>query len=176
MPEYDFTLKFQLPDSNLDSEIYLDQLYEHGCDDALIGIGQPGYIALNFIREAISASDALDSAIQNVLSAIPNAVFINASPDLVGITDIAHLLGCSRQNVRKLLLQYNSFAPPPVYQGAQSIWHLASVLAWLVEHKAYSIDRHLMEIARANMVLNLAQQRQTLPSDINEVFLHQTKT
>lgn len=55
MNEYDFVLRFQLPESNDHPERYLDTLYEAGCDDATIGVGLPGYIALGFYREADSA-------------------------------------------------------------------------------------------------------------------------
>ena len=73
-----------------------------------MGTGQPGSIALNFTREAISASAAIESAINNVKAAIADATFISASPDLVGITDIANLLGCSGHSVHKLLKENNS--------------------------------------------------------------------
>ncbi|MDJ0651145.1 MAG: DNA-binding protein [Xenococcaceae cyanobacterium MO_188.B19] len=169
MPEYDFTLKFKLSE-DLESEIYINQLYESGCDDALIGIGKPGYIALNFTREATSAILGISSAIKNIKAVIPNARLLNASPDLVGVTDIANLLGCSRQNIQKLISNDNRNFPTPIYEGAQSIWHLASVLTWLVEHKAYSINEHLIEISQATMMFNLAQQCQMLDPNIKNNF------
>ena len=44
MKLFEFTLKFALPKGELNSEIYVEQLATSGCDDALIGIGQPGKI------------------------------------------------------------------------------------------------------------------------------------
>jgi hypothetical protein len=38
MKEYDFTLKFNLQNSQADPDSYVDNLYEGGCDDALIGV------------------------------------------------------------------------------------------------------------------------------------------
>jgi hypothetical protein len=102
MKPFEFTLKFALPNGELNSEIYVDQLATSGCDDALIGIGQPGRIALQFSREASSANEAIISAIGDVKKAITDAQLTEATPDLVGITDIAELLGFSRQNIRKL--------------------------------------------------------------------------
>ncbi len=131
-----------------------------------MGTAQPGGIALNFTREAASASAAIESAINNVEAAIPDATFISASPDLVGIRDIARLLGCSRQNVQKLLKEENCFPPTPIYQGAQSVWHLANVLNWLVENKDYPVDSGLWEIALASMALNLAQQQQLVQKEL----------
>jgi hypothetical protein len=170
MREYEFTLKFKLPDSNTDSEIYIDRLYESGCNDALIGIGKKGYLALDFIRESSSAYEAIFSAIQDVRKVIPLADIVEALPDFVGVTDVANLLGCTRQNVQKLISKDNSQCPPAVYGGAQSIWHLAELLTWLVEYKNCSINESLIETARTTMNLNLAKKSQMLDPDMQENF------
>src|SRR5256885_15080855 len=44
--EYTFTLKYQLTDDDRDSQTLVERLGEAGCDDALVGIGQPGRLAL----------------------------------------------------------------------------------------------------------------------------------
>ena len=46
MKEYNFTLKFNFPDARIDPDRYIEQLYESGCDDALIGISKQGCIAI----------------------------------------------------------------------------------------------------------------------------------
>ena len=66
MKEYEFTLKFSLPDATVAPEVYLENLYAEGCDDALLGLGQRGRIALNFIRESTTAYKAISSAIADV--------------------------------------------------------------------------------------------------------------
>jgi predicted DNA-binding transcriptional regulator AlpA len=170
MREYEFTLKFKLPDSNIDPDIYIEKLYESGCDDALIGTGKKGYIGLNFIRESSSAYEAVASALRDVKKAIPQASLVEASPDFVGVTDVANLLGYTRQNIQKLISKDNSNCPSAVYGGAQSIWHLAEVLAWLVENKEYSIDESLVEIANITMNLNLAKQSEMLDPKLQENF------
>lgn len=162
MPEYDFTLKFKLSNPQISPESFLDKLYQSGCDDALIGIGKLGYLGLNFVRESTSAYEAIESAVANVRSVIPDAVLVSVSPDLVGITDIATLLNCSRQNIRKLLRENKSEHLPAVYEGSQSIWHLASVLNWLIEQKAYSIEQPLIDTATVAMNINLAIEHQSL--------------
>jgi len=96
MKEYEFTLKFSLPNFQVDPNEYIEKLYENGCDDALIGVGSKGYIALDFIREASSAYDAIASAITDVKQVIPNVSLINAAPDFVGLTDAAKILDCSQ--------------------------------------------------------------------------------
>lgn len=89
---------------------------------------------------------------------------------MVGVTDIANLLQCSRQNIRKLILKDNPRCPSPVYEGAQSIWHLAEILTWLIEDRAYSIEESLIETAKTTMILNLARQCQTIAPEIPENF------
>src|SRR5665213_3521009 len=101
MTSYEFMLNFTLPHRDDSPERYLDALYDAGCDDALVGVGQYGMIGLNFSRTATSAEEALRSAIENVREAIPGAYLVQAGPDLVGLTEMADIFGFSRQNMRK---------------------------------------------------------------------------
>jgi hypothetical protein len=153
--KHDFTLKFSLR-TGADPEAYVDRLYEAGCDDALVGIGRRGSIGLMFTREATSASDAVHSAIRDVKKAIPNAMLTEATPDFVGATDVADLVGCSRQNMRKLMLNCREGAPVPVHEGTPSVWHLAHVLRWLRDKKQYRISGELLDLAETTMRLNVA--------------------
>lgn len=162
MTEYDFLLKFNLPDHETDPESFIDALYEAGCDDATIGIGQNGRVALNFTREAASAFSAVSSAIADVKKAIPEASLIEATPDLVGLTDIAEIVGCSRQNIRKIVIGHKSVFPPPIHEGNSTIWHLAKVLQWFKAKGSYKIEDNLIEISSANMQVNIARQMQDL--------------
>jgi hypothetical protein len=166
MKEYEFTLKFKFSDPNIDPSNYIDALYEAGCDDALIGSGIKGSIAFDFIRESDSAYNAITSAIRDIKSVIPTLELVEASPDFVGISDLANLIGCSRQNIQKMLAKRDSDYPSPVYGSARSIWHLDELLVWLVKHKNYSIDTSLLEIAKTNKILNIANDYQKLDSDI----------
>ncbi|MCY7367332.1 MAG: DNA-binding protein [Chamaesiphon sp.] len=158
MKEYNFTLKFNFAGARIDPDCYIDQLYEAGCDDALIGIGKQGCIALDFTRSASSAFDAISSAIGDVKKVIPDASLIEATPDFVGLTDTAKILGCTRQNIRNLIFNGDTRSPSPVYEGTPSIWHLAEILTWLREDKTYSVDDSLLEVAIINMEFNLARK------------------
>jgi hypothetical protein len=168
MTEYSFTLKFKFPDGQLDPNSYIEQLYEGGCDDALIGIGKQGCIALDFIREAASAFEAISSAISDVKKVIPNATLIEAAPDFVGLTDTAKILGCTRQNVRNLIFNGETRSPFPIYEGTPSIWHLSEILIWLKEDKIYSIDDALLEVAKINMEFNLARKWRKVEPSLQE--------
>lgn len=154
--DYEFTLRFTLPSPAVDMDDVADALYEHGCDDALIGIGQVGRVGLDFTRSAASAREALMSAIADVLSAIPGAALVEASPDLVGVREVAALFGCSRQNIRKLILGSPSTAPAPAHEGSSSLWHLGTLLRWLAQEKRYKVDPGLLALADATMQVNLA--------------------
>jgi len=154
MNKYEFTLTFALPEQQPDPEQYLEVLYEAGCDDALAGTGQTGMIALEFTREARSAVAAVKSAMANVTAAIPTAELIEAKPDLVGLSDVADILQCSRQNVRKYMVNYAGF-PKPVYSGAASLWHLCELAAF----NRFKIPGPLAELSMATFRLNLEIQQ-----------------
>lgn len=170
MKDYDFILKFDLPNHETDPEQFVNALYESGCDDASVGIGQKGRIALNFIRQSESGLEAIISAISNVKAAIPGVKLIEATPDLVGLTDIADILGFSRQNMRKIAVTNKSEFPTPVHDGNVSLWHLFKVLKWLKASRNYKIDDVLIEISKTNMQVNLASQVRDVDFDILPVF------
>ena len=166
MKEYDFALMFRLNQSDVNLSHYLDSLYEAGCDDALPGIGKPGYLALDFIRESSSAYDALETAIANVRSVLADAELIHVSPDLVGIKELANIFNCTRQNIQKFVSK--TTFPNPVYKGSQAIWHLAAVLDWFVAN-GYEVDLKLWEVAELAMSINLQIENQTAkPQVLNQ--------
>ncbi len=155
--EYEFTLKFKLPASEVSADGLVDRLAAEGCDDALVGVGQPGRVALDFTREAGSASEAVLGAIADVQRAIPGSTLIEAGPDYVGLTDVAELIGVSRQNMRKLMASHLDF-PSPIHEGSTQVWHLESVLKWLAARGAYNIEGRILEIAHIAMQCNVAKE------------------
>lgn len=56
---FTFTLHYQLACDESDMDALVERLAEEGCDDALVGVGQPGRLALEFVREAPSAHYAV---------------------------------------------------------------------------------------------------------------------
>jgi hypothetical protein len=162
--EYTFTLKYQLAEDDRDPGALVERLGEAGCDDALVGIGQPGRLALEFTREATDAEEAVRSALADVRRAVPSARLIEVAPDLVGLTDVAEIVGVSRQNMRKLMLAYPSSFPAPVHEGSASIWHLADVLTWLQVKGSYSLAQAMLEVAQVALQVNVAKEGRRLPS------------
>lgn len=153
MTEYEFELTFALPDSEANGEDYLDALYDAGCDDALVGVGQLGTIGLSFTREAESAEEAVSSAIDNVCAAVPGAELAEAKPDLVTLTEVAELAQFSRQYARKMAPQF----PRPVFTGRKiQLWHLSEV-ALVAGAK---IPAPAAEVSRVIQRLNVEREQQ----------------
>lgn len=76
---FTFTLNYELTSVEIGIDALVERLAEEGCDDVLVGVGQPGRLALEFIREAPSARDAIEGAIEDVRRAVPNARLIEAA-------------------------------------------------------------------------------------------------
>lgn len=153
--EYEFTLKYRLADDQA-PETLVERLYAAGCDDAVVGVGQPGRLALAFAREADNAQAALQSALDAVREVLPQAQLIEASPDLVGLTDVAQRMGVTRQNMRKLMLTHYRSFPAPVHDGGTALWHLADVLAWMQARGGYPVESPVLELASAAMRINIS--------------------
>ncbi|MGA7779289.1 MAG: DNA-binding protein [Paraburkholderia sp.] len=166
--EYDFTLKYQLAADDCDLDQIVERLAEAGCDDATIGVGQPGRVALVFAREGATALQALLSALEDVKQAVPSARLVEAAPDFVGLTDVADVAGVSRQNMRKLMLSHAAEFPIPVHEGNPSVWHLSDVLTWLNTRGGYDIKPDVLEIARSAKQVNLAKEARELEPRINQ--------
>jgi hypothetical protein len=156
LSEYDFTLRFDTSEVGLSPEECVERLAECGCDDALIGTGIPGRIALDFVRDAESAEEAVLGAIADVKTALPEATLVEAGPDFVGFTEVAEIVGRTRQNMRKLLLASSTPGPVPVHEGTSTVWHLAPVLRWLRDEKDYAIEQSEVELAEMTMRVNVA--------------------
>lgn len=165
--KYTFVLKYQVSGDESDTDSLVERLAEAGCDDALVGIGQPGMLALEFTRQAGTAKAAIHSALMDVRRAIPSARLIEAAPDLVGLTEVAELVGVSRQNMRKLMLTHTGGFPLPVHAGSASIWHLIDLLTWLQAKAGYAIDRGVLDVAAATLQVNLSWEVRRLSPATN---------
>lgn len=162
--EFTFTLKYKLPEHESDLDDVAERLTGGGCDDALIGIGQPGRIAIEFMREAPSAIEAFSTALEDVKRAVPGAVLIEATPDLVGLTDVADIIGVTRQNMRKLAMSHTKTFPAPVHAGSATIWHLAEVLFWMQSRKTYNIPQVTIDTAQVAMHVNIKKEQKRIAS------------
>ena len=165
--EYVFTLKYRLSAEDCDLDEIVERLGEAGCDDATIGVGQPGRIALVFSREGASAFEALVSALKDIKQAVPSARLVEAGPDFVGLTDVAEVAGVSRQNMRKLMLSHAIDFPPPVHEGSASVWHLSDILGWLTARGGYDIKADVFDVAKSAKQINLAKEAREIEPQLN---------
>lgn len=175
MKDYEFTLKFALPNVDADPQTYIDTLMEAGCDDALIGLGTKGRIALDFSREAESAIEAILSAISDVQKAIPRATLIECDPDFVGVSGIASIFKVSRQAIQKMVKTFSDTFPAPVHSGTTQIWYLIKILNWSNAHtQKHTFDGTLLEIASAarevNVYKEISELESPTPKNITRVF------
>lgn len=173
MSVYEFTLTFSLPQKQgggENPEQYTDALYEAGCDDALIGNGTHGSITLDFMRESAAAEEAVSTAIDNVKTAIPGAELNEVKPDLVGVSAIAKLLNCSRQNVQKHVTSDPFDFPVPAYTGRSPLWHLAEIASWILGEQnqiKMTLDEEIYEISKVAFKLNINVQKSRLERNTN---------
>ena len=167
MSEFSFTLIFTLPENGQNPEQWIEALGAQGCDDALVGVGVTGRIALNFIRGASDAKLAVVSAIQDVKRIIPGTALVEVMPDLVGLTDIAELLGFSRQYIRKVMVSREAF-PQPVHDGKTAIWHLEPVLRWMRETGVSKVPLPLVELSAVTRQCNLQRELASLDRNMQK--------
>jgi len=139
-----------------------DELFESGCDDAVLG-SRDGVTFLEFEREADTLADAILSAIANVQST--GAFVVRVEPDdLVTAAEIARRIGRTRESVR-LLVQGErgpgTFPPPAAsLTGKSPIWRWAEVARWFADNYAEHGDLSAADasvIAGINSALELRQ-------------------
>ena len=117
-------------------------------------------LSLSFTREAINASVAVESAINDVKKAIPSAKLVEATPDIVNISEISSILGHSRQYTRKLFNFETSSLPAPIHICNPSIWHLSEILDWLksLGKQENKINENLFELSLITKQINIKRQ------------------
>ena len=155
--EYEFTLKFKLDTKDANHDELVARLGAAGCTDALVGLGVAGHLGLEFVREAGSAEEAILSAMADVKGAIPSAKLVEVGPDFVGLTDVADLVGVSRQNMRKLMVTHAEDFPAPVHTGSSSVWHLALILEFM-SGRQYQLAQAMVDVARTAMRVNITKE------------------
>lgn len=144
---------------------------EHYNLDVVLAVGYravriEGRIALNFIREAASAKPAIISALTDVKRVIPHARLLEVTPDFVGLSDVAELLGVSRQNMRKLMVTHPLSFPAPLHEGSAAIWHLTVLLEWVITRAGYQVHQRLRDVAHVAMQINLTKESDLLEEPV----------
>ena len=107
-------------------------------------------------------------AVSEVRAAIPEARLIEVAPDLVGLTDLAGIVQCSRQYMRRLMIDGGESFPLPLHDGKTALWRLAKVLRWLRDKKHYRVDEPLLAIAETNVQFNIARETAEMDAGIQQ--------
>jgi hypothetical protein len=141
------------------SEELEDQLYEAGCDDALL-LSRDGVVCLDFEREAAGLEDAVVSAIHNV-EGVGRRVLRVEPDELVTASEIGERVGRSRQNIAQLVAGQRGPGgfPAPVSGSDRRtrLWRWTDVSGWLVLHELLGAEAHSAAnvIAAVNGALQL---------------------
>ena len=83
--DYRFTLKYRLPEQESDLDALAERLGSGGGGDALLGLGQPGRLALEFTRDAGSSLVELAQATMQVNLARDAAIAAPLPADIVAM-------------------------------------------------------------------------------------------
>jgi hypothetical protein len=110
------------------------------------------------------------SAVKEVRTALPESRLLDVAPDFVGLSDVAELVGVTRQNLRKLMIHHQATFPAAIHEGSSALWHLYPVLAWLQEQASYSIAPSLLEVAQVTMQINLAREAKQIQRASQQEF------
>jgi hypothetical protein len=75
-----FTLVYRLSPEDDCIDALAERLGAAGCTDTLVGFGQPGWMAIDFLRAASSERAAVLSALEDIQRVAPSARLEEASP------------------------------------------------------------------------------------------------
>lgn len=154
MKNYEFSLRFDVSVCQLSRDEIDDRLYEAGCDDALVRHSRVGEVLIEFSREEHSALNALASAKQQILTALPQARILEAKPDYVGPTDIAKFYDVSRQRIQSIIHDRLLGVHAVTCVGNTQIFRLATVIEALEQVGTVIGDDAIREAAFAALQLN----------------------
>jgi hypothetical protein len=73
--QFEFGLKFRIG-ANADLSEIIERLKQAGCKDAVVGLGRPGRLAMEFARDGASLGEAIRSAVLEVQHAIPGVELV----------------------------------------------------------------------------------------------------
>jgi hypothetical protein len=160
MSEHHFTLILTGP-----VDQHADELYDAGCDDALLG-AIDGVPYADFDRQADTLAQAITAAIAQ-LQSVPVLRVVRVEPDdLVTAAEIAQRLGRTRESVRLLAAGQRGAGdfPPPISHTRQRnrLWRWADVLAWTGQADPDELAAAQF-IAALNAALELRARTPTLP-------------
>lgn len=131
MEKFEFDLVFSLPDGGeKDAFDLADRVYEAGFEDAVIGTGMPGLLAVSLECEGVDAETVITETARQILHHLPKGAFLrDVRPDLVSLADVAGRLSIQRQSLQKRPM------PKPVTHGLYRVTEIFDVLTQQLDNK-----------------------------------------
>jgi hypothetical protein len=170
---YEFTLVLDPGPGGL-SDAIVEQLYEAGLDDALVGESAEVTFA-DFTRTAATLLDAVLSAIDDVQK-VGSVRVVRVEPnELVTLADIAERLGRTQESVRLLVNgQRGPGGFPPAISRVGSnksrVWRWADVVGWMSDKLRGEVEWNREEwasLAVLNDMLMLRNDIAKAPKDVS---------
>ena len=165
MAEFDFQVFCK--DVDTSDLVFLDRLFEAGCDDATVFF-KDGYICLDFTRESDSAENAVISAIKDFMRANIGGTVERVEPeDLASLSEIANRVGVTRSSLQKYARGESKVGkdfPHPVQNISaprRELFSTAEVMRWMLQKNRVEIDESWLElvevIAKTNQALTVTK-------------------
>ena len=160
---YEFALVFSVPHLNSKEKMEnaIDSLHNSELigDQISVSFGRPCQLHIDFFYESTSAEDAFSDAINEVKRIMPKAFLVEASPDLVNISSLSEIYGCTRQNMRKYASNEikgvpDMFPLPSVTSDGSSLWHLFIVSKWIDKNTPMKSPKNIIDVACVAAKLN----------------------
>ena len=121
---FEFELVFGIPEDAFDPYLLSDAVFAAGFEDALVGTGIPGLLAVEIEVEGGDGEQAILDAARRLLATLPKGSRLReVRPDLVSLADVAERLSVTRQSLQQRRM------PPPTQGGLYRIDEVARVLA-----------------------------------------------
>lgn len=138
---------------DVDSPTAFERISEDFPDFLIQGNGK--VVSLTF---SANKTDAVADAVQKArkfLHAFPGSSFQSVDRDLVGVSDIAHRVGVSREGARKWVNEETFPAPANhIKSSAMDVWVWAEVAEWLLAERCIDMEEDLLTVAQMSQIEN----------------------
>ncbi|WP_170755614.1 hypothetical protein [Ruegeria lacuscaerulensis] len=128
MTKFEFDIIFAIPDGEHDALDLSNAVFEAGFEEAVVGTGTSGLLAVALEMEGEDAESVIVSAAREILQQLPKGSALReVRPDLVSLADVAKKLDVKRQ-----ALQKRREMPPPAVAGYYRITEVAQAIVTIV--------------------------------------------
>ena len=142
MTDFEFDLIFALPEGDLDVFELSDAIFEAGFEDAVVGTGHVGLLAVALEAEGEDAESVIVRAAKLILQHLPKGSALReVRPDLVSLADVAKRLNIKRQALQKREM------PQPTLSGYYRVTEVAELIVSQVTRgrRKARFDVHIAE-------------------------------